>query len=63
MDRLIHVNNLKIFQRQGCLWTLSEASMDRRREELIVDGLHILHVLYNHECDLEGDGIIKYTKI
>ena len=37
--------------------------MDRRLEELIVDGLHILHVLYNHECDLEGDRVIKYTKV
>ena len=37
--------------------------MDFSYLALILQGFHILHVPYNHKCNLEGDCIFEYTKI
>ena len=33
------------------------------RKKSILISFHILHVFYDHQCDLEGDGIFKYPQI
>ena len=37
--------------------------MDFSYLALILQGFHILHISYNHECDLEGNRVFKHTKI